>query len=99
MKWFSKMLMVAMLVLGGCANEGTTDAAVDAGEKVRISVGLPESRLQLGEKEGESSANVLRTRWSRKSSGMSATKLASEFWKPNPPNSQRMYGFVRKLVG
>lgn len=54
MKSLSKWLMVAMLVLGGCANEGTTDTAVGAGEKVRISVGLPESRLQLGEKEGES---------------------------------------------
>ena len=38
--------------------------------------------------------NVLRTRWSRKSSGMSATKLASEFWKPNPLKSHRKYGFV-----
>ena len=43
---------------------------------------------------GDSSANVLRTRWSRKSSGMSARKFASEFWKPNPLKSHRMYGFV-----
>ena len=54
MKWFSKVLMVALMVFGGCANEGTTDTAISVGEKMRITIGLPATRLQLGEKVGES---------------------------------------------